>query len=302
MRRLKGILMKTQSKDYYAILGITPDATLADVKKAYRKLARKYHPDRNNSNPDSAARFRDITEAYDTLTDPSRRQAYDRTYRPAPGSKISTPVHDSYVISRLIGVLEDIWQAIRARHPEIPAVVIIVASGTEHKQARWGHHAPGRWVAPGNQARAEIMISGEGLRRDARSVLGTLLHEAAHALAATRGIKDTSRQGRYHNRHYKIHAEKLGLIVESDHRIGWAMTTVPGHTAAIYERQLQALHEAMTLWRLDETLAPTQQRSTNLIAAICPCARRIRVASSTLTEAPIVCLACGGKFQPADAA
>src|SRR5438105_2201701 len=83
------------------LLGITPEATLADIKKAYRRLARKYHPDRHNGDPAAAAQFREITEAYDTLTDPNRRQAYDRTYRPAPGTKISPPVQDSYVISRL---------------------------------------------------------------------------------------------------------------------------------------------------------------------------------------------------------
>ena len=55
------------------------------------------------------------------------------------------------------------------------------------------------------------MISGEGLRRTAHDVLGTLLHEAAHALAHARGIKDTSRQGRYHNKHFKTLAEELGL-------------------------------------------------------------------------------------------
>jgi curved DNA-binding protein CbpA len=291
--------MKTQTKDYYTILGITADATLAEIKKAYRRLARKHHPDKNPGNSDAAARFRDITEAYDTLTDPARRADYYRTYRPAPGTKVTPPVPDSYVISRLIGVLEDIWTAIRARHPEIPAVVIIIASGTEGRQARWGHHAPGRWVA-NNQARAEIMISGEGLRRDTRSVLSTLLHEAAHALAATRSIKDTSRQGRYHNKHYKIHAEELGLAVESDYRIGWSITTVSDCTAAIYERQLQALHEAMTLWRLDETLTPTQRRNSNLIAATCPCERRIRVAATVLAEAPIVCQACDGKFEAPD--
>ncbi len=153
-------------------------------------------------------------------------------------------------------MLEDLWLAIRARHPEIPAVVIIIASGTEGKQARWGHYAPGSWVT-GNQARPEIMISGEGLRRDARSVLGTLLHEAAHALAAARGIKDTSRQGRYHNKQFKAHGEELGITVEFDKRIGWSPTTVPGPTAARYERELQALAEAMTLWRLDESLTTT---------------------------------------------
>ena len=59
------------------------------------------------------------------------------------------------------------------------------------------------------------MISGEGLRRTARDVLGVLLHEAAHALAAARGIKDTSRQGRYHNTQYKTLAEELGITVQS---------------------------------------------------------------------------------------
>ena len=291
--------MKTQAKDYYAILGISPDAALADIKKAYRRLARKHHPDKNDGDPAAAALFREITEAYELLTDPERRSDYDRTYQPPPGAKVSTPGPDSYLISRLIGVLEDLWQAIRARHPEIPAVVIIIASGTEGRQARWGHYAPGSWVT-GAQARPEIMISGEGLRRDARSVLGTLLHEAAHALAAARGIKDTSRQGRYHNKAFKAHAEELGITVEFDKRIGWSPTTVPGPTAARYERELQALAEAMTLWRLDESLTTTTgpRRSTNLIAATCPCDRRIRVAASTLAEAPITCQACDGHFQP----
>ena len=95
-------------------------------------------------------------------------------------------------------------------------MVIIIASGTDGKQAVFGHHAPGRWVA-GNEKRTEIMISGEGLRRTPRDVLGTLLHEAAHALAAARGIKDTSRQGRYHNTNFKMLAEELGITVTRRH-------------------------------------------------------------------------------------
>jgi curved DNA-binding protein CbpA len=290
--------MKTQTKDYYVILGISPDASLGDIKKAFRRLARKHHPDKNPGDPHAAGRFRDITEAYATLTDPARREAYDRTYQPAPGTTVTPPPRDSYVISRVLGVLEDTWLAIRARHPEIPAVVIIIASGTDGRQALWGHHAPGRWVT-GTQARTEIMISGEGLHRGAVSVLGTLLHEAAHALAAARSIKDTSRQGRYHNKQFKAHAEELGITVEFDTRIGWSPTTVLDTAAAAYARQLQALEDALTLWRLDETLTPgTPRRSTNLIAATCPCGRKIRVAASTLAEAPITCQACGGKFQP----
>ena len=68
--------MKTQTKDYYRLLGVRPDATVLLIKKAYRKLAKQYHPDVNNS-PDAAEKFREITEAYDTLTDPDRRSRYD---------------------------------------------------------------------------------------------------------------------------------------------------------------------------------------------------------------------------------
>lgn len=54
----------------------------------------------------------------------------------------------------------------------------------------------------------------------------------------------------------------------------------------------------MILWRRDEILIPKERRSSNLIAAVCPCGRSIRAAASTLAEAPITCTACGGQFQP----
>jgi len=71
--------VKTQTKDYYRLLGVRPDATVLLIKKAYRKLAKQYHPDVNDS-PDAAERFREITEAYDTLTDSDRRRRYDRLH------------------------------------------------------------------------------------------------------------------------------------------------------------------------------------------------------------------------------
>ena len=295
--------MKTKAKDYYTILGVPPDASVADIKKAYRKLARQYHPDVNNGDPDAAAKFRDITEAYEALVEQARRDGRDRTEpgHNGNGSNASgngaTAGVDVQAVSRVLAVLEQTWQAIRRNHPEVPPVVIIIASGTEGKHPRWGHHAPGRWYVD-SQQRAEIMISGEGLRRGARDVLGTLLHEAAHALAAVRGIKDTSRQGRYHNKQFKIHAEELGITTEHSSQFGWSATTVPEFTAARYANQLAALQAAMNLWRLGETQTPKQRRNTNLIAAVCSCGRTIRVAASTLAEAPIVCQACVGCFEP----
>jgi hypothetical protein len=146
------------------------------------------------------------------------------------------------------------------------------------------------------------MVSGEGLARTPREVLGTLLHEAAHALAAARGITDTSRQGRYHNKKYAALARELGLDVTETPGFGWTITTVPDPTADRYVTQLDALQAAMTLWRnAEHTPAAATRRSTNLIAAACPCGRSIRVAASTLAEAPITCQACDGHFEPKDA-
>jgi molecular chaperone DnaJ len=63
--------------DFYIVLGIERGATLADVKRAYRRLARRYHPDINPGDRLAAAQFRRIAEAYETLSDPERRQQYD---------------------------------------------------------------------------------------------------------------------------------------------------------------------------------------------------------------------------------
>ena len=133
---------RTRPPDHYATLGVPPDATTAQIKKAYRKLARQHHPDTNPGDPDAATRFKTITEAYEVLTDPARRKAYDATRPPVTATTITTPEPDGPAISAVVRVLEDIWAMIRARHGQVPPVVIIIASGTERKQAVWGYHAP----------------------------------------------------------------------------------------------------------------------------------------------------------------
>lgn len=64
-------------KDYYKVLGVEKTATIAEIKKAYRKLAQKYHPDMNQNNKESEEKFKEISEAYEVLKDEERRAKYD---------------------------------------------------------------------------------------------------------------------------------------------------------------------------------------------------------------------------------
>ena len=77
-------------KDYYAALEVPRDADADTIKKAYRKLARKYHPDVSKE-PDAEARFKDVAEAYETLKDPEKRAAYDELGQRPTGQEFTAP-------------------------------------------------------------------------------------------------------------------------------------------------------------------------------------------------------------------
>src|ERR1700694_860419 len=70
--------MATQQKDYYGLLGVKKNATADDIRKAFRKLARKYHPDVNPNDKKSEEKFKEISEANDVLSDPKKRKIYDQ--------------------------------------------------------------------------------------------------------------------------------------------------------------------------------------------------------------------------------
>jgi hypothetical protein len=153
-------------------------------------------------------------------------------------------------------------------------------------------------------------------------VLGTLLHEAAHALADFRGIKDTSRQGRYHNRRYAAIAREVLLDVAEIGDIGWSDTRPTEEAREVYAEVLEDLAAALTLWRRaegesflgggDPGRGPAgggedpndggrgRPMSNNPLPYLCDCPRRIRVAPSILELGPIRCTICAADFVPVD--
>lgn len=228
------------------------------------------------------------------------------TTSPGVGGQISTP---------MVAALEGAWAVIREHNPQVPPAVIVLGSGSIGARAgslRLGHFAAMRWhhdnTEDADEARegddgekaggqlAEVFVGGEGLQRGAVDVLGTLLHEATHALADVRGIKDTSRQGRYHNAKFKTLAEELGIEVTKDPRIGWSDTTVPTVTGELYADTVVALAEALQLYRAPEPTSTGKSKSPP--ACVCQCDRRIRVAPSVLEAGPITCGICETDFQP----
>ena len=70
--------MAQEKRDYYEVLGVSKTATDAEIKKAYRKLAMKYHPDYNPGDKNAEEKFKEVNEANEVLSDPKKRQLYDQ--------------------------------------------------------------------------------------------------------------------------------------------------------------------------------------------------------------------------------
>lgn len=215
---------------------------------------------------------------------------------------------------RLISALTDLWNAIRQRHDAVPPVVLLPAPSFSRRMNVLGHFAPLRWKAPRsdeNERIHEVVVVAEHLDRGADDILETLLHEAAHAMNFARGIHDCSRS-QYHNERFKRAAEELGLDVKRVPHYGWALTTLPKTTAALYQPGVAELH-AVLIHRRKAVSPPAtpvggdtptaddedSPRSRHL-KATCACPLVIRASKKTLCATTIRCEACGEPFRASD--
>ncbi len=216
--------------------------------------------------------------------------------------------------SVVVAACEEAWRAIQRRHPEVPDAIQVLGSGVERgRLVKLGHWWGGRWVADG-EVRGEVLRAGEALNLMLGQVFEILLHEAAHGLNAARGIKDTSRGGRYHNARYQATAQEVGLAVEQMPPYGWAKTELTPAAVQRYLPEIERLGEAMRIARRlerevrlgtgdttgagrDDTGASGGDRQQpKQPPATCGCGRKMRMAPSVLAQGPVLCGLCGQDF------
>jgi hypothetical protein len=217
---------------------------------------------------------------------------------------VTRTCQNPFTTAALVAALETAWAAIRDRHAEVPAAVIVVGAGTTGKASqymKYGHFANLRWQH-GDQQLPEVLVSGEGLSRTPEEVFTTLLHEAAHGLAAARDIQDTSRQGRWHNAKFAKLAAELGLTARKDDKLGYSPCTLNDDTTAHYKAIIGRLGEALGAFRHPEPVGVAKGRTNNNnpIPCECSCPRKIRIAATVLDEGPVGCGICRTWFLPED--
>ena len=211
----------------------------------------------------------------------------------------------------MVAACEVTWRAFQENHPELPDTVIVLGSGVHRgRLVKLGHWWGGRWEADG-ELRGEVLLAGEALHLPVEDVFQVLLHEAAHGLNAVRGVKDTSRGGRYHNARYKAAAIEVGLDVEQQPPYGWARTALSPTTGDRYASEIASLRDAIRIARRLEsrtaisTREPGQGETSHGSSAerrpktqplICGCGRRMRMAPSVASQGPVLCGVCGSEF------
>ena len=180
--------------------------------------------------------------------------------------------NESTNASKIVALLEECYRTLQYSAPDLPLVFFKLDHGRKLGGQTWGHFAPGAWTVDG-EARHEVMVASECLAAGATQVLQTLIHEAVHALAEARSIKDTSRQGRYHNRRFLKLAEELGLSYDDDRnkdekgrlvpdeRIGYSHVILTEETKTRYMGLLDLLQKEITAWRGNGKFTPAPRKA-----------------------------------------
>lgn len=204
----------------------------------------------------------------------------------------------------IIGALEDAHRHFNRElfSAELSGDVIVTVQ-TKGRRRALGWYGHGFWDAgEGVQAPAEMNLSAEDLRREAVDVMLTLIHEMVHQWAAEKGVKDTSRNGRYHNREFARLAAMAGLLApsEPDKRHGFSSVTLGprGYRARrAFDSLESTVLDALTLAR---RVFPPKPSKSKMLLFVCGCEPMYKIRTGR-KELLAVCSYCGDRFcQPTE--
>ena len=215
------------------------------------------------------------------------------------------------VSDETVRILNDTWRAIQALNPDVPDVFLVVkSSGRKRGGTTLGHYSYSEWEVGEAQA-PEVMISGECFAGGAEQVLQTLLHEAAHGMAHVRKIKDTSRQGRYHNKRFVALAEEVGLewptLVDTQMGLFTGMPYPPDSTIGFSSVQLSqetiTRYSARLIWLRTLKVCKGQRRGPSIDPGVrriltgCDCKEITFGHVQWGIVAPLLCGRCHGQYR-----
>lgn len=193
-------------------------------------------------------------------------------------------------LSTITKALEEA-HAIIAKETGAPRATIV----TGRSDKVHGHFTPWTPWASGEESFHEIFITIA--KREAREILGTLLHETAHSIDNKEGIKGTSGDG-YHNKNFKNRAESLGLTITQAPRIGFSVTAVSDECVARWQKAHDLIEEALRLTAdSGQGTAKPKGRNKNLPVAKCECGESIRLSLKTLEKCKPICQECDSEFK-----
>ena len=179
--------------DYYKTLGVDKKATAEEIKKAYRKLARQYHPDRNPDDKDAEARFKEISQAHDVLGDPDKRKQYDSGTGPfatggGPGGGFGGFGNFDFDASSMGDILSNLFGGGAAQRAPARAADAARETRRRPRGAGLDHLRPGdlRRAGPAAGADARHLRDLPRHRREAR-------HDARPCARAARGAASRPR-------------------------------------------------------------------------------------------------------------
>ena len=232
----------------------------------------------------------------------SPKESRQEPHGESAGESVRSPLDERRSVALLDG-LAKVWSSIRAHHPRVPGVMLLAAPTSRRI---WGHFAPLRWQHRTDGRCHEVLVEAEHLADKTSEIVGTLLHEAAHALNFDRGIRDCT-PSQYHNQAFKRAAEELGLAVEQRRHYGYACTRMTDAALTRYAEVMKQLEEAL-IARFnprarregkEDSLVPSGKGGLGRhLKAVCQCGFIIRVSRNTLTQTTIRCEQCRTAFSP----